>query len=179
MKKILVLGLVLVAVVALTVGVAFAQSPTPEGYSTYGPGMMGGRGGQGMMGFRGPVDGTYGPMHESMVASMAGALSLTPEALQARLDAGETMWQVAESQGYDLEAFRSLMLEARADALQQAVEDGTISQEQAEWMSQRMNRMGGFGNGTCDGTGPNGSGIRGGGMRGFGNRGARSTSQGG
>jgi hypothetical protein len=46
------------------------------------------------------------------------------------------------------------MLEARADALQQAVEAGTITSEQAEWMSQRMSRMeergfgsGGFGSG--------------------------------
>lgn len=179
MKKILVLGLVLVAATALTVGIAFAQTPTPQGSGGYGPGMMGGRGGYSMMGFGGPVDGSYGPMHESMVTTFAKAFGLTPEALQARLDAGETMWQVAEAQGYDLETFRSLMLEARAEALQQAVDDGTLTQEQADWMSQRMSRTGGFGNGACDGTGPNGSGMHGSGMRGFGNRGARSASPGG
>jgi hypothetical protein len=178
MKKIFVIGLVLIAAVALTVGIAFAQTPTQPGYGSYGPGMMGGRGGHSMMGFGGPVDGGYGIMHESMVATFSEAFGLTPEALQARLDAGETMWQVAESLGYDLETFRSVMLEARADALQQAVEDGTITQEQADWMSQRMNRMGGFGNGACDGTGPKGSGVRGGGMHGFGMRGARSASPG-
>jgi hypothetical protein len=75
------------------------------------------------------------------------------------------------------------MLEARADALQQAVEAGTITPEQADWMSQRMSRMeergfgsGGLGSGACDGTGPHGSGQRGGGMRGFGIRGVRSAS---
>jgi hypothetical protein len=178
MRKILVLGLVLIAVAALTVGVAFAQSPAPEGYGGYGHGMMGGRGGQSMMGFGAPVAGSYGPMHEYMVATFAETFALTPEALQARLDAGETMWQVAESQGYDLEAFRSLMLEARSEALQQAVEDGTITQDQAQWMSQRMNRMGGFGNGACDGSGPEGKVRPQNGMRGFGMRGAR-ASQGG
>lgn len=178
MKKILVLGLILIAAVALSVGIAFAQTPTPPVSGGYGPGMMGGRGGHQMMGFGGPVDGSYGPMHESMVDSFAEALGLTPEALQSRLDEGETMWQVAESQGYDLETFRSLMLEARAKALQQAVEEGTITQEQADWMSQRMNRMGGFGSGACDGTGPHGQGMRGGGMSGFGMRGTRSAAPG-
>jgi hypothetical protein len=179
MKKIAVLGFVFIAVAALAVGVAFAQTPAPQGNGSYGPGMMGGRGGHGMMGFGGPVDGSYGPMHETMVSTFAEAFGLTPEALQARLDAGETMWQVADSQGYDLETFRSLMLEARAEALQKAVENGTITQEQADWMSQRMNRMGGFGYGACDGSGPaDGMGMRGGGVRGFGNRGARSASSG-
>jgi hypothetical protein len=177
MKKIFVLGLVLIAAIALTTGIAFAQTPTQQGYGGYGSGMMGGRGAHGMMGFGGPVDGSYGPMHEFILTTFAEAFGLTPEALQIRLDAGETMWQVAESQGYDLEAFRSLMLEARADALQQAVEDGTITQEQADWMSQRMGSRG-YGNGACDGTGPKGAGVRGGGMHGFGNRGARSASPG-
>jgi hypothetical protein len=182
MKKIWILGLVLIAAVALTAGVAFAQTPSPQGFGGYGQGMMGGRGSHSMMGQGGPVDGSFGPMHEYMVATFAEALNLTPEELQAHLDAGETMWQVAEAQGFTLETFRTLMLEARADALQQAVEAGTITPEQAEWMSQRMSRMGergfGFGSGACDGTGPHGSGQRGGGMHGFGMRGVRSASPG-
>ena len=175
MKKIWIFGLVLIAAAALTAGIAFAQSPTPQGPGGYGPGMMGGRGGFGMMGQGGPVNGSYGPMHESIVTTLAEAINLTPEDLQARLDSGETMWQVAESQGYDLETFRSLMLEAHTAALQQAVEDGTITQEQADRMSQRMNRMGGggFGNGSCNGTGPGGMG-----QRGFGMHGNRSASPG-
>jgi hypothetical protein len=182
MKKIWTLGLVLIVAAALTAGVAFAQTPSPQGPGGYGQGMMGGRGAHSMMGQGGPVDGSYGPMHEYMVATFAEALNLTPAELQAYLDAGETMWQVAESQGITLETFRILMLEARADALQQAVEAGTITSEQADWMSQRMSRMGergfGFGSGACDGNGPHGSGQRGGGMRGFGMRGVRSVSPG-
>jgi hypothetical protein len=183
MKKIWTLGLVLIVAAALTAGVAFAQTPSPQGSGGYGQGMMGGRGAQSMMGQGGPVDGSFGPMHEDMVATFAEALNLTTAELQAHLDAGETMWQVAEAQGITLETFRTLMLEARADALQQAVEAGTITSEQADWMSQRMSRMeergfgsGGLGSGACDGTGPHGSGQRGGGMRGFGIRGVRSAS---
>ena len=185
MKKIWTLGLVLIVAAALTAGVAFAQTPSPQGSGGYGQGMMGGRGAHSLMGQGGPVDGSFGPMHEYMVATFAEALNLTPAELQAHLDAGETMWQVAEAQGITLENFRTLMLEARADALQQAVEAGTITSDQAEWMSQRLSRMeergfgsGGFGSGACDGTGPHGSGQRGGGMRGFGMRGVRSASPG-
>jgi hypothetical protein len=185
MKKIWTLGLVVIVAAALTAGVAFAQTPSPQGSGGYGQGMMGGRGAHNMMGQGGPVEGSFGPMHEYMLATFAEALNLAPAELQAHLDAGETMWQVAEAQGITLENFRTLMLEARADALQQAVEAGTITSEQADWMSQRMSRMeergygsGGFGSGACDGTGPHGSGQRGGGMRGFGIRGVRSASPG-
>ena len=183
MKKIWIIGIIGLAA-ALTVGVALAQSPTPvEPGTTYGPGMMGGRGGYGMMGqgfFQArSADANAGPMHEYMVGAFAEAFGINAEDLNTRLSAGESMWQVAESLGYSTEDFTALKLEARAAALQQAVEAGIITPEQAEWMNQRMSQMGGFGSGTCDHTGANRTDRPSSGMRGFGMRGARAASSGG
>ncbi|MFO7623794.1 MAG: hypothetical protein R6V73_05535 [Anaerolineales bacterium] len=182
MKKIWIIGIVVIAA-ALTAGAALAQAPTPAEPGTgYGPGMMGGRGGYGMMGqgfFQDrPTDGSYGPMHEYMVDAYANAFGISSEELNSRLAAGESMWQVAESFGISPENFSALRAEVRAGALQKAVEAGLITQEQATWMNQRMGSRG-FAGGACNGTGPDGTDRPSSGMRGFGNRGARAASQGG
>lgn len=177
MKKVFVIGVALIFALgaAGALGLAYAQAQTPpppvDPDDTTTP--YGGFGGRGMMGGRGftdrmmgrvGVDG-QGIMHDEMVAAMADALDLTPDELNTRLAGGETMWQIAEDQGITLEEFREVMFEARASALAQAVEDGSITQEQAEWMNQRMSQMqeGGFGPGTCTGEGPNGRGMHRGG----------------
>jgi len=172
MKKPTLIFAVLFVILAslLIAGYAFAQTDQPatpvcpygcanslgqpaEGTRPYGfgRGMMGAGG---MMGGRwnGQRGGqAYGPLHEYMVAAMADALDLSTEDLQARLDAGETMWDVAESQGLTDEQFAELMLETRTTALNQAVADGAITQAQADGMLQRMQQMqeNGFGPGNC------------------------------
>lgn len=157
MRKTLLIAAILVAVLAAAgaVGYAYAQRPTPPSTPYgFGPGMMAGRGGQGhMYGGRGAgMMGAYadgqGPLHKYMVNAFAKALDMTPEDLDARLSAGETMWQVAQAQGLTDEQITDLMITTRAEALQQAVADGVLSQEQADWMSQRM-QQGQFGNGNC------------------------------
>ena len=155
MKKFLTIGAVLFVAVAVLVvaGFASAQSQTPPTPDApfYEPGMMRRNGGfgAGMMGRVG--DGTSGPMHTFMVEAFADALGLAPEELEARIDAGETMYSIAESQGLSDEQFSTLMTEARTKALQAAVEYGVLSQEQADWMLQRMNQRqaSGFGSGDC------------------------------
>jgi len=159
MKKLMLVSLiVIVAVLVLgTAGYAYAQSQQPNsGY--YGQGMMGGgRGGRGMMGggygMMGYVDEDgdgYGPMHDYMLQGFADAFGITVDELQAQLDAGETMYTIAEAQGYTLEQFRELMIQVRTDALNQLVADGVITQEQADWMLSRMSQMwqGGYGPGS-------------------------------
>lgn len=175
MRKILIIG-TLVGVIVLALGVAglaYAQNATPPaptapGYGGFGPGMMGGRSGfGGMMG--GNRTGTVGPLHEYMIAAFAEALGLTPEELETRHNAGETMWQIAESQGISQEEFGTLWTEARTAALEQAVADGVITQEQADWMIQHMaqRQAAGFGpgSGACTGAGPRGGFQRGPGWR--------------
>jgi hypothetical protein len=153
MKKLVLIGIAVTvfAVAALSIaGFAYAQTTTPR----Y-PGNMGGAGmmqGGGMgsyaPGMMGRWDGeAYGPLHTQMVGAFAEALGLTPEELEAKLAAGETMYTIAQAQGLSDEEFTTLMVEARSKALAQAVTDGAITQEQAEWMNQRMQQMQGYGNG--------------------------------
>jgi hypothetical protein len=173
MKKIFLIGALLTLLV-LGLGIAsiaYAQSETPP-YPGYGPGMMGGRGG-GFGGMMGGRSGEYGPMHTYMIEAFAEALGLTPAELQSRRDAGETLWQIADSLGFSQEAFSQLWIDARTEALNKAVADGVITQEQADWMIQHMAlRQGagyGPGSGGCMGSGQ-GGGYRGGGQGRMGGR---------
>jgi len=139
MNKIL-LGIAVVAVLAVafgTAGYVYAQSPTP-GVPTSGYGMGGGRGprGGGMMGANGS-ESQDGIMHDEMVAAFAEKLGIPAADLEARLDKGETMAQVASSKGLTVDQFNTLMTEARAQAVDQAVKAGKLTQEQADWMKQR------------------------------------------
>ena len=169
MKKLLFAGMLITILAVAVVGYAFAQTPDPAapttpydgGYGRMGGGMMS-RGTQAQT-------GAYGPLHTYRSDAMAQAFGLTPEELQTRHDAGETMWDIAQEQGLTEEQFTAAMLQARTSAFEQAVADGAITQEQADWMLSRMNQMhaNGFGPGTggCTGEGPAGrSGMMGGGF---------------
>jgi len=167
MKKILlVIGILSIALLTLGVaGFAYAQSQTPlTPEYPYGAGMMGDSGGigHGMMGGYGMHalsgaegigwNGEYGPMHDAMVAALAEALDITSEEVEARHDAGETMWQIAAADGLTDEEIRDVMLSAHDLALEDAVANGWLMEEQAEWMDAHMEQIwsgnyqnGGFG----------------------------------
>jgi hypothetical protein len=177
MKKLLIVGaVVLVTLVALGVaGLAYAQSqnpptPAPEGNTQYTPGMMGGW--RGMMGWRqgyrqgmmngyrrGFAQGAYGPMHDYMIAALAGKLGLTVDELNAKIANGERPYDIALSKGLTEDQVRELMEQAHDEALQAAVAAGVLTQEQVDRMDQMMGQMwqngggfgrmgaGGFGNG--------------------------------
>lgn len=163
MKRFLILAVILGIVAAFGVtGVVMAQNPDPTNPA---PGWGGGRMGGGMMGSEG-----YGPMHEYMQAALADQLGMTVDELNAAHADGKTFWQIAEEKGFTVEQAQQLMLDARATALDAMVADGTITQEQAEWMKQRGGMMGGgrgMGSGGC--MGGNGTGTPGG-MMGRGRR---------
>ena len=148
-RTILIVGLVMAALVVLGVGVAFAQGPSP--YAGNGPMMQNGD----------------GYLHTYMVTAFAEKLGLKVEDINARLAAGETMYDIALADGVKAEDFSALMLEVRTTALNAAVKDGVITQEQADLMSSHgygrggmMNEYGNGGagcpmqNGTGTGYGP-------------------------
>lgn len=147
MKKLVLIGVVvIVAMLALGVaGFAYAQEPQPTEPVPFGQGNSRGSGMMGRGGMMGRwnqgVTGQYGPMHEYMVGAMAEALGMTEEALDAELAAGKTMWQVAEAKGLSLEDYQKLMLDARTAALEKMVADGVLTQDQADWMLNRMQGM--------------------------------------
>jgi hypothetical protein len=146
-KTILIVGLVILALGILGVGAVFAQGPSPyagNGPMTLAPGASAG------------VQNGGGYLHTYMVSAFAEKLGLKIEDINARLTAGETMYDIAIADGVKAEDFPALMSEVRLQALNAAVEDGVITQEQADWMSSRgfgrggMMNGNGYGNGTGD-----------------------------
>ena len=77
-----------------------------------------------MGGWRG--SGEYGPMHEYMEKALAQALGMSEEELEAALEDGKTMWQVAEEKGLTAEKFQDVMLTARQEAIEKMVADGVL-----------------------------------------------------
>ncbi len=105
---------------------ANAQTPPPVPVPPYGPhGMMGGY-------------GVMAQYREQIHAAIAEALGLTVEEFEAAIAAGKKLPQIAAEQGVALEDVWAAMRAAREAAIQQAVADGVITQEQANWMLSRM-----------------------------------------
>lgn len=97
--------------------------------------------------------------------AVAEALGLTPVELFTELHSGKTLDQIATAKGMDMQkvqdAAKAAELEARKAEIAQAVKDGTMTQEQADWLLKGMEL----------GYMPMGRGGRGHGMGGFGGRG--------
>jgi lambda repressor-like predicted transcriptional regulator len=140
-KRLLVISsgaLVLLLLVGLIGGtLVFAQDTEQD---TSGPG-PGGRGE--MLGWGG------GSWAEFDVA--AKALGLTPNELFVELhDAGKTLTEIAQEKGVDIttvqDALNASRAEAQQQAIAQAVADGTMSQEQANWLLEGLDKgfMGGM-----------------------------------
>jgi hypothetical protein len=147
-KVVSFIGVVTLAFSATSIVFAQAESPQPYNTPENGPGMMGGKGRYG----GGLVGGEEGPYHDVRMEIFAEALGLTFSQLDARLEGGETMWEIVEAEGFAWEEFWGVMNDARSAMLDQALEDGTITQEQAEFMSSRGQARGaGRGAGSCVG----------------------------
>ena len=157
MKKILI-GVALFAIVGLALGAAgfvYAQSQTPPepfyshgfGYG-HGRGMMGAFGDYGHSMWGDGDDGCWmggddhdGPVHEAVVSALADALGLSVEEIEERHDAGESMWEIAEAQGLSSEEAYQLMLSVHEAAMEEAVAEGWLTEEQAEWMQEHQEHM--------------------------------------
>jgi len=125
-KRLMILAGVALAVALLGVAVvvpALAQEPTPTPEAPFG---CHGRG-----------FGLWGGSW-TRFDTAAEALGLTPEEFFAELHAGKGLAEIAEEQGIELEAvhdaINALRVEAMTQAIQQAVENGRLSQAQADWL---------------------------------------------
>ncbi len=101
--------------------------------------------------------------------AMAKALNLTPTQLFEEMHSGKTLDEIARAQGVDLakvqEAASAARVQAMKEKIAQAVKDGKMTQEQANWLLQGLEK-GYVGKGRGDefgfGRGPMGrSGMRG------------------
>jgi len=129
-KTFWIVGLLVLALGVLGVGVAFAQGGQPPlGQAGYG----------------------YGPMHDYVEQALAAKLGLTEKQVEDQLAAGKPMYQIALDNGIKQENLATFMNEVHKDAFAKAVKDGAITQQQADWMLQRMQNMyqNGYGPGNC------------------------------
>ena len=161
LKTVIVTTAVTLTTVALLgAGVAFAQGGTPwnhmGGYGWqdgtpapgYGSGMMGSGGMMGNGSHMDQSDGSMqamhawmtqtGGMHTYMWASLAEALNLTPDALQAQLADGQTLTEIAAAQGLDQTQLADALKTAMQAGMAQAVAEGALTQAQADQMLAQM-----------------------------------------
>jgi hypothetical protein len=160
-KTLLIVAVLVLALGALGVGVAFAQGGNPP----YG-GMMGGYGYGSMMGGR----GGYGPVHDYVEQALAAKLGLTEAQVEDELAAGKSMFQIALDHGIAQADINTFMADIHKTAFAAAVKDGVLTQAQADAMLQRMSQNG-YGTGNCPMGGDYGQGSgygRGNGMMGGG-----------
>lgn len=126
-------ALLVVAVVAGGVLFAATTASAQETEPTPGP-LWEGRG-WGMFGWGG---GSW-----TIFDTIAEALGLTPNELFTEShDEGKTISEIAEERGVELDVVKDALnarrAEAQREAIQQAVEDGRITQEQADWMLEGL-----------------------------------------
>ncbi len=136
-----------VAIAALAVFLMSATSVYAQAPAPFTPPVTpggNGRGGQmgapiasGMNSIAATGDGV---LHDTVINVYAGKLGLSVEDLNARLEAGETLAQIAYAQGLSVEEINAMMTEARSQGFNQAVTDGSVTQSQADWAQTRGNR---------------------------------------
>ena len=139
-KTLLIVAVAVLAIAALSAGVAFAQGGTPPvtGYGHMGGGMMGGRGGY----------GSYGPVHDYVEQALADKLGLIEEQIETELAAGKSMSQIALDHGIKQEDLATFLADVHKTAFAAAVKAGVMTQEQADFMLQRM-AQNGYNYGDC------------------------------
>lgn len=136
MKKFVFTMIIFAAVVVAfgTVGVAYAKGPNQVAGTANG--WTSGNSSRNGMGV-GYAINSEGILHDYLIAGYSEALGISVTDLEARLDNGETMAQIALSQGLTFEQFRTLMVDVRNQAIGEATNDGVLTQAQADWMTQR------------------------------------------
>ena len=161
---------------AYTGTVPFGHGPMMRGWgygepltgtTPYGPGMMGAWG------------GSMSDMHTEIWTAIAKELGLTYDQLQAELST-KTLEQLAQEKGVTLEKLQEAAQSAWKTEINELVESGKLTREQADWMIQRMDAAGlgmmlgqGRGLGPCGGSGAFGGPQGQSAPQGFGPRGGR------
>ena len=149
LKKYLGLTVLVLIVTALGVGAVFAQTTTPPA-NGIAPQARGGFG-------RGAMCGQAG------LDAAAKALKMTSTELQAQLWGGQTLSGLADKASVKIadvqSAVQAACQQAQIDAINQAVKDGKLTQANADWLIEGIQKgyiggKGGFGFGGFGGFGP-------------------------
>jgi hypothetical protein len=88
-------------------------------------------------GFMGPRGDSLGRGGESLVGMFAEELDMSVQDLFAELQEGKTLAEIASENDVDAQAIADAYLAQLEENLTQAVADGKITQNQADWMLQQ------------------------------------------
>jgi uncharacterized protein (DUF433 family) len=94
--------------------------------------------------FKGSPAGYNFPIMSEVHELMADRLGLTVEELSERVKNGETLLDIALAQGMNEEDFTTMRADVHEEVLNNAVAEGTISEEQADQIRERMEEGGPF-----------------------------------
>ena len=107
----------------LALGAVFAQEPTetpvpadPGGWYGMGPGHM-------------------------MLDELAELLGMSPQELFDARKAGKTLAEIGAEKGFSEQQLGDALLEKRRQQIEDAVADGDLTREQADWLIQKMEAM--------------------------------------
>lgn len=89
-----------------------------------------------------PLREGRGLLHDYIVAAFAEKVGLTVDEVNAAVNAGKTLYQVALDQGIAQADVPALLKSVHETALAAAAVDGVITQAQANQMTQRMAKRG-------------------------------------
>jgi hypothetical protein len=121
------IGVAAIAAVLVVAGLSAFVIASPASASETPAGLA--RGGRGLCG-------------EAGLAAAAEALGFTPEELQTQLRAGESLADLADEAGADvadvLTAIDAACLQTVRDAIEEAVTEGDLSREHADWLLEGL-----------------------------------------
>jgi polyhydroxyalkanoate synthesis regulator phasin len=111
MKRLLIIFSVLAVMMVIGAGIIYAQGP--DGQRGRGRG-------------RGPGDGGH------VIDTIADALELDPTDVATQVQDGATLAEIIEANDGDLEAIKATLMEGATERINQAVEVGRLTQEEAD-----------------------------------------------
>ncbi|MBN1450418.1 MAG: hypothetical protein JW963_05325 [Anaerolineales bacterium] len=126
------LVIALLAVGAYGATAVYADDSTPpQPFGERGPGGPGGpHGGRGLDG--------------AALEAVANVLDMSTDDLSAALEDGKTLQELADEAGVDMQEVFDAMNAVRAESMReriaQAVEDGTMTQEKADWLLEGLDK---------------------------------------
>ena len=157
-KYLIVIGGLLAAL--LVVGVVGATSAFAQGPDNPGFGMM--------MNGRGPGEGRGFGFGDAELEAAAGVLGMTADEVKAAFEDGKTLQDLADEANVDIEdvhdAIQAVHETEMRERIAQSVEDGNMTQAQADWMLQGLDNGYMMGKGGPGGFGRGNGGPRGGGF---------------
>ncbi len=90
--------------------------------------------------FGGRLLGRFGDGWTGLFDAVADALGMEPVELFKELHGGKSVEELAEAGEVDLEAVRDALEAAQSEARRQAIEEGRLSEDRAEWMKEGLDR---------------------------------------